>query len=458
MSTFDAAAAGLGEVLIQALRSHGYGAPTPIQAQAWPIALAGQDMVAVAMTGSGKTVGFLLPILARIAERGPAPKPKRHSWVETDPAAPSAVVVAPTRELVLQIAEEAQKFASEVGAHVVSIYGGVDKAPALQELRQGADIVIATPGRLLDFGSGSKDRGKRPPLTFKAVTYLVLDEADRMLDLGFEPDVRKIVALCPKSGEPNEGGGATGVNAASKRQTLFFTATWPKSVQRIAGAFTSPNAVQVLVSQGATGDKLAAATSVIQTVLVLKEGQKLERLRQLLTTELHKNETAIVFGATKNRTEFLKSELNRTKMWCDVIHSGKGQSERRKILDQFRDLSSGNLEEKRGILVATDVASRGLHIPGVSLVVIYDFMGGESKEGIDAYVHKIGRTGRAGKPGRAVTFFTPNDWGAKKLVRLLKDSRRAVPQALENLAAAELPKEDWLKRRIALKKTEIQLR
>merc|ERR1712070_887728 len=278
METFDHAGPQIGAVLTKALKNQGYNAPTPIQAQGWPIALQGKDMVAVAATGSGKTCGFLVPALVRLGERGPAPRPK--SFFHKDPARPSILVLAPTRELAQQIAGEAAKFAPAVNGRVVSVYGGVPKGDQVRELKQGCDVLIATPGRLLDFCSGDPKRDLKPTIELGNVTYLVLDEADRMLDMGVEPDIRKIVEMCPKTGKPEEAGGATGLLAGSMMQTLFFTATWPKAVQQTARSLTASEAVQVRIGQGRDGDKLTANSSVKQVVKVMEEGEKLSRLKE----------------------------------------------------------------------------------------------------------------------------------------------------------------------------------
>jgi ATP-dependent RNA helicase DDX5/DBP2 len=440
METFDAAAPALGSALTTALLAQKYVAPTPIQAQAWPIALQGKDMVAVAKTGSGKTCGFLLPALARIAERGPEP---RRSGFNRHPATPSVLVLAPTRELVQQIAGEADKFASSVGARVVVMFGGVPKGDQVREAKAGADIVIATPGRLLDLAAGVPEKGISSSITLDKVNYLVLDEADRMLDMGFEPDIRKIVEQCKPSGNPDEGGGATGSRAGTKRQTLFFTATWPKAVQRTARSLTSREAVNVSIGQGADGDKLSANPNVKQTVLMLSPSEKPKKLHEVLKAELGPGQSCLVFAGQKHICDSLESEIkwNRDygfKPWCRVIHSGRDQWERDEALSQFRSKTAGTGDE-RAILVATDVAARGLDIPGVALVVVYDFGRSSNNDGtsVESYVHRIGRTGRAGRSGRAWAFFTEEDSGASGLVELLEGAGQEVPSELRELGDAE---------------------
>ncbi|CAE8588676.1 unnamed protein product [Polarella glacialis] len=434
--TFDAAEAGLGKPLTTALVQQGYSAPTPIQAQAWPLALQGVDMIGVAKTGSGKTCGFLLPVLARLRLREKRPKPQLG-----DPVTPSALVLAPTRELAQQIAAEAEKFAVVAGARIVSIYGGVPKGDQIRQLCSGVDVLIATPGRLFDFSDGNPERSPGMSISLAAVSYLVLDEADRMLDMGFEKDIRAIVEQCPATGKPEEGGGAFGPLAGTARQTLFFTATWPKEVQRTAASLTSKGAIQVRIGQGTDGDKLTANKSVVQKVYVLKQIDKLSRLKSVLQKELGPGETAFVFAQTRKTCDFLEKELwdQREDLsigtWCRTIHSHRAQHIRDATLETFRQLTAGKDNGRKGILVATDVAARGLDIPGVALVVVYDFQGGGlgADSGVESYVHRIGRTGRAGKTGKAFTFFTKDDAGAAQLVELLEGAGQKVPGDLRHL-------------------------
>jgi len=377
---------------------------------------------------------------ARIAERGPQP---RRSGFNRNPANPSVLVIAPTRELVQQIAIEADKFACAVCARVVVMYGGVPKGDQVREAKQGADIVIATPGRLLDLSDGAIERGMPPAVSLENVNYLVLDEADRMLDMGFEPDIRKIAEKCKPSGKSEEGGGATGPLAGTKRQTLFFTATWPKEVQRTARSLTSREAVNISIGQGADGDKLSANPMVKQTVFMLHFHEKPAKLHEIIKTELGPGQTCLVFAGQKHTCDTLEYDIKNNrdygfKPWCRVIHSGREQWAREEALNQFRSLTADK-GEQRAILVATDVAARGLDIPGVAMVIVYDF--GKSKLGdgasVESYVHRIGRTGRAGKSGKAFAFFTDEDSGATQLVEVLEGAGQTVPQALKSLGDAE---------------------
>jgi len=437
MQTFQVAEEKLGAALTAALRAQGFSSPTPIQAQAWPVALQGDDVVAVAKTGSGKTCGFLLPALVKILAQGPKPLQSGLRRI----ARPSVLIIAPTRELAVQIFDTAQKFSEVVAARFVVIYGGVDKGKQVRELQAGADALVCTPGRLVDFMKGNPSQNLPPTISVEAVTYLVLDEADRMLDMGFEEDIHKVVDQCPKSGTSEEALSCT------TRQTLFFTATWPKQVHKAAAAFTNPSAVQIRVGQGAGGTRLTSNPNVTQRVLVIQENEKLNKLKDVIRGTLRPGEAAIVFARRKTTCNDLAKELSWTSApsepaictWCEAIHGDKDQWEREEILSSFRELTNGERGgNHKAVLVATDVASRGLDIPGVALVVIYDFCDPmlPPDSGVESYVHRIGRTGRAGKPGKAITFFTHRDLGAHKLAALLRDAGQVVPPALTEMAEA----------------------
>lgn len=428
--SFACARKAFGFDLVKALKKQGFTTPTAIQAQSWPLALQGRDLIAVSATGSGKTYAFLLPAFVRLYERGPS--------IATSPARPRVLVLAPTRELVQQIAADAFKLLigqTEKRPHYVAVFGGVSKSEQIRKLDKGVDLVFATPGRLLDLAIGDPTLDARPALTLKDASYVVMDEADRILDMGFEPDVRKILAGCPKTGDASQGWGASGQHAGTRRQTLLFTATWAKSVQHIASSFTAPNATQLRIGQVAGYNMLTANSDVKQKICIVRQDQKLRQLQQILNAELKPSETAIIFVATKDGCDEIEQELNLgNDMFCGVLHSGRNQKHRNQALRHFRSLTAGKTEE-RGVLIATDVASRGLDIPGVALVVIYDFNGyGGRGGGAESYVHRIGRTGRAGRQGRAVTFFLREDEGATELVEILGRCGQAVPQALRDLA------------------------
>jgi len=482
--TFDAMEDDFGTRLINALCARGYREPTPIQAQGWPLVLQGRDVIGVASTGSGKTCAFVLPVLARMASRkaqSPMRKPVDFSVASGDdkwtcsfcnnvnwpqrivcntrtckaprpdtpsasacsssrgrPAAPSALIVAPTRELGQQIHVETCKFTQPAagGARAVCIFGGVpkgDQAGIL--LSSGADMVIATPGRCLDFLKADSLLGI--PLCLKKVTYLVLDEADRMLEAGFLPDIQEIIAGCPAStgaSGPQTGGAAGGPKANTRRQTLFFTATWPKTIQEAARSIVSLSATEVRVAQRSCGE-LSANKAVAQRIEVLEaHGAKLERLMHVLGRELRSG-TCLIFGKTKKRCDWLAKKVldaaQQTQVsWVRALHSDKSQKERDETLQSFRALTAADGRQK-GVLVATNVASRGLDIPGVSLVIVYDF------DTVDDYVHQIGRTARAGATGHAVVFYVSGDGGARELAGILRQAGQDVPLALAKIAAQE---------------------
>lgn len=425
----------MGRFLIESLRDQGYTNPTPIQAQAWPIIIKGEDVVAVSKTGSGKTCAFLLPALVRIARR----QCKAQFSEDKVLARPTTVVVTPTRELAQQIEVEGDKFADAVGARVVSIFGGVPKGEQLRDLKRGVDILVTTPGRVLDFVAGNSTRELGPVISLKSCSYLVLDEADKMLDMGFEKDVRKILLHCMKGGTPEE------VLQGTRRQTLFFTATWPKTVHQVAAYFTNQKAWHIRIGQNLSGT-LTADANIKQKVFVVSQAEKQEKLKHILSGTLKHGETALVFAMTKKTCDILEKELTWDPLkpgpilcgWCKSIHGDKEQPDRDKILDTFRQMTADPNNKHKGVLVATDVAARGLDIPGVALVVIYDMSDGKMKateSGMEAYVHRVGRTGRAGRAGKAVAFFTPDDRGAGDLVKMLRDCGQEVSKSLEDLAS-----------------------
>jgi len=391
--------------IVAALKKQGYEKPTPIQAFSWTIALTGRDIVAIAKTGSGKTCSFLLPALTRIKKNGGPQKAPEMELVNGrwKPGAvkPTSIVLAPTRELAIQINDECTKFCPAVKAKCVVLYGGAAKGDQLRALRGGADIVVATPGRINDFLDPPP--GFSAPVSASSATYVVLDEADRMLDMGFEPQIKKIIKLCPHA-----------------RQTLFYSATWPKAVQKIAANFTT-KPIQVSIGEGGTG-KLTANKLITQVVQVCTEDEKFDNCMQAMG-ELQEKDTCIVFCGTKRRCDFLDRKLRQSGIHsCGAIHGDKDQYEREKSLDNFRK-GRGN------VLVATDVAARGLDIPGVAMVLIYDFPGA-----VEDYVHRIGRTGRAGKTGIAHTLFTKEDaQQARELVQIMEGADQTVPPELQAL-------------------------
>nr|VDC81201.1 unnamed protein product [Brassica rapa] len=361
----------------------GFSAPTPIQAQSWPIAMQGRDIVAIAKTGSGKTLGYLLPGFMHLQR------------VRNDSRmGPTILVLSPTRELATQIQDEAVKFGRSSRISCTCLYGGAPKGPQLRDLERGADIVVATPGRLNDILEMRR-------ISLRQVSYLVLDEADRMLDMGFEPQIRKIVKEIP-----------------TKRQTLMYTATWPKGVRKIA-ADLLVNPAQVNIGNV---DELVANKSITQHIEVVAPMEKQRRLEQILRSQ-EPGSKVIIFCSTKRMCDQLTRNLTR-QFGAAAIHGDKSQPERDNVLNQFR---SG----RTPVLVATDVAARGLDVKDIRAVINYDF-----PNGVEDYVHRIGRTGRAGATGQAFTFFGDQDSKhASDLIKILEGANQRVPPQIRDMAA-----------------------
>jgi len=361
--------------------------PTPIQSQAWPLTLAGRDFVGLAETGSGKTLGYLLPALIHIQAQPPL-RPGD---------GPIALVLAPTRELALQIQAECTKFSAVCRIRCTCLYGGVSKGPQIRELERGVEIVIATPGRLLDCLSMRKTNLRR-------ITFLIVDEADRMLDMGFEPQIRKILE-----------------QIRPDRQTLMWSATWPKEVQGLARDFLRD---QIQISIGTTD--ITANKRIIQIVDVVHDSEKKDRLVKILESALGQGRI-LIFTETKKGADRLSRELTMHGYKVRSIHGDKTQQERESVLADFK---SGRVP----VMIATDVASRGLDIKDVKVVINYDF-----PSSIEDYVHRIGRTGRAGATGTSYTFFTANNYRlSRDLIKVLSEAQQEVnPQLHSFVDAAE---------------------
>jgi ATP-dependent RNA helicase RhlE len=332
------------------LQAIGFEQPTPIQQGTIPHALEGHDILGSAETGTGKTAAFLLPLLQKLLMAPPA----RH---------PRALILLPTRELALQVAEQATALSRGLKLRVATIYGGVGAKPQEEALRQGVDIVIATPGRLLDHLG-------RHNISFNALQVLVLDEADRMLDIGFLPDIRRIVRLLPRH-----------------RQTMLFSATLQPVVE-LAREVTY-KAVRVEVEKTVTPD------AITQAVYPVPEHLKFKLLQQLLEDE--RLDSVLIFARTKHRADRLARNLQRAEIPAAVIHGNRSQNQRVAALEAFR---SGRTR----VLVATDIAARGIDVQGISHVVNYDV-----PTQPEDYIHRIGRTGRAQAIGQAYTLATPLD-------------------------------------------------
>ncbi|XP_065874837.1 DEAD-box ATP-dependent RNA helicase 20 [Euphorbia lathyris] len=360
----------------------GFVEPTAIQAQGWPMALKGRDLVGIAETGSGKTLAYLLPALVHVSAQ------PRLAQGE----GPIVLVLAPTRELAIQIQEEALKFSSRTHVRSTCIYGGAPKGPQIRDLQRGVEIVIATPGRLIDMLEAQYTNLQR-------VTYLVLDEADRMLDMGFEPQIRKIVS-----------------QIRPDRQTLYWSATWPREVETLARQFLR-NPYKVIVGS----PDLKANQSINQVVEVIAEGEKYSRLIKLLK-EMMDGNRILIFMETKKGCDQVTRQLRMDGWPALSIHGDKNQSERDWVLSEFK---SG----RSPIMTATDVAARGLDVKDIKCVINYDF-----PTSLEDYVHRIGRTGRAGARGTAFTFFThANAKFVRDLMKILQEAGQIVPPALSAL-------------------------
>ena len=362
---------GLAEVLLRALNDEGYVTPTPIQAQSIPPLLQGRDLLGIAQTGTGKTAAFALPILQRLLTN-----PRRAA-----PYSTRVLVLAPTRELAAQIAESFRAYGKFARPSVGVIVGGVSAGPQIQMLARGLDVLVATPGRLLDHLEGGK-------LKLGATEVIVLDEADHMLDLGFIVPIRKIVSRLPK-----------------QRQNLFFSATMPKEIASLASDMLR-DPVQVTVTPVAT-----TAERVDQHVFLVDGSFKRDLLVELFADQALSR--AIVFTRTKRGADRVAKHLEQAGVGAAAIHGDKSQNQRMRALEDFR----------RGAtraLVATDIAARGIDIDGVSHVVNF-----ELPEVPEAYVHRIGRTARAGADGKAISFC---DNGEKDLLRAIeKLTRQSLP-------------------------------
>ncbi|KAM7222952.1 ATP-dependent RNA helicase [Rhypophila decipiens] len=383
-----------------------FTAPTPIQAASWPFALSGRDVVGIAETGSGKTYAFSLPCIEALLST-PKPKDFNRSRYATHVR---AVIVSPTRELAMQTHESISKLASLVGLSAVCIYGGSDKNEQRTRLQKnfGADIIVATPGRLKDFLSEGT-------ISLADASFAVLDEADRMLDKGFEEDIKLILGSCL----PRE-----------KRQTLMFTATWPTEVRGLAEGFMV-NPVKVMIGnrsrggengEGKGAHELQANIRIEQKVEVMDDRGKEHRLVEVIrdaTKGSAKNDRILVFCLYKKEADRVSQSLERRGIKVASIHGDLRQEQRTRSLDAFKT-------GKTTVLVATDVAARGLDIPEVKLVINCTF-----PLTIEDYVHRIGRTGRAGKTGKAITFFTEKDKALSgALINILRAANQPVPEDL----------------------------
>jgi ATP-dependent RNA helicase RhlE len=368
-TTFDDV--GLSAEVLKAVRDAGYTTPTPIQSQAIPLILKGRDVMGLAQTGTGKTAAFTLPIVDRLLG-GP-----RRSRV---------LVLTPTRELCVQVEESVHKYARHSPLGVASVYGGVPLDPQQKKLRAGVDIVVATPGRLID-------HLERQNVVFDDLEVLVLDEADRMLDMGFAPQINRIVSEIP-----------------AYRQTLLFSATMPPEVEALARKYLrKPIVVQV-------GRRSQAASTVSHAVYPVPRDRKSALLARLLREETL--DSVLVFTRTKHGADRVVRHLEREHIPATAMHADKTQPQRTKALQDFK---SGKVR----VLVATDIAQRGLDISGITHVINYDV-----PQQAEDYVHRIGRTGRAAKEGDAFTFMSPDE------IAMVKSIERVIGQPIPRISVA----------------------
>ncbi|KAL9617426.1 MAG: hypothetical protein Q9160_007783 [Pyrenula sp. 1 TL-2023] len=387
----------LDEHLLGNISLANYTTPTPVQKYSIPIVMGGRDLMACAQTGSGKTGGFLFPILSQAFQSGPSANPAMGGgqFGRQRKAFPTTLILAPTRELVSQIFDEARKFAYRSWVRPCVVYGGADIGTQLRSIERGCDLLVATPGRLVDL----IERGR---ISLGNIKYLVLDEADRMLDMGFEPQIRRIV----------DGEDMPPVNA---RQTLMFSATFPRDIQMLARDFLKD---YVFLSVGRVG---STSENITQKIEYVEDHDKRSVLLDIL--HVHGGGLTLIFVETKRMADTLSDFLINQSFPATAIHGDRTQRERERALDYFR---TGRCP----IMVATAVAARGLDIPNVTHVVNYDL-----PTDIDDYVHRIGRTGRAGNTGLSTAFFNRGNRGVvRDLLELLKEAHQEVPQFLENIA------------------------
>jgi ATP-dependent RNA helicase DDX5/DBP2 len=379
----------------KALIAAGFAAPSPIQSQAWPIAVQGKDFIGVAKTGSGKTLAFLLPAFRMLSKQQPDCS-----------NGPAVLVLAPTRELAVQIEEAASRFAEFADVSCCVVYGGVPKPPQANALRKQPQVVVGTPGRVVDLMNDGA-------LKVSNVCFFVLDEADRMLEMGFEPQMKEIMKDVPE-----------------KRQTLLFSATWPKSIKKLAEAYLK-EAVHVNVGET---DELAANKAVSQEFFNLSDDEKDAKLWAIMD-KFKETDKCIVFANTKRRIEKLSKDVWASGYSCAVMSGDKTQQERERGLADF---TSG----KSQVMFATDVCSRGLDIKDVTHVINYDMA-----RDVEAYIHRIGRTGRAGSTGTSITFVN-DDFDipcSPALAKIAKEAGQDVPAWLERMVTkAATSKKDKL--------------
>lgn len=383
VETFDEA--GFPAYVMSEVKAQGFDAPTAIQSQGWPMALSGRDVVGIAETGSGKTLSYTLPAIVHINAQ-PLLAPGD---------GPIVLVLAPTRELAVQIQQEVTKFGKSSRIRNTCVYGGVPKGQQIRDLSRGVEVCIATPGRLIDMLEAGKTNLRR-------VTYLVLDEADRMLDMGFEPQIRKIIG-----------------QIRPDRQTLMWSATWPKEVRQLASDFLQ-DYIQVNIGSA----ELSANHRINQIVEVVSDFEKRDRMTKHLEQIMEdRNNKILIFTGTKRVADEITRFLRQDGWPALSIHGDKQQNERDWVLNEFKT-------GKSPIMVATDVASRGIDVKDITHVLNYDYPNNS-----EDYVHRIGRTARAGRTGTAITLFTTdNAKQARDLISILTEAKQTIDPRLAEMA------------------------
>uniref|UniRef100_A0A4W4DVS9 Probable ATP-dependent RNA helicase DDX46 n=1 Tax=Electrophorus electricus TaxID=8005 RepID=A0A4W4DVS9_ELEEL len=375
---------GTSMKVLNALKKHNYEKPTPIQAQAIPAIMSGRDLIGIAKTGSGKTIAFLLPMFRHILDQRPLEEGE----------GPNAVIMTPTRELALQITKECKKFSKPLGLRVVCVYGGTGISEQIAELKRGAEIIVCTPGRMIDMLGANSGR----VTNLRRVTYVVVDEADRMFDMGFEPQVMRIVE-----------------NVRPDRQTVMFSATFPRAMEALARRILSkPMEVQV-------GGRSVVCSDVEQHVIVIEEDKKFLKLLEILGHYQEKG-SVIIFVDKQEHADALLKDLMKASYPCMSLHGGIDQYDRDSIINDFKNGACR-------LMVATSVAARGLDVKQLILVVNYS-----CPNHYEDYVHRAGRTGRAGNKGYAYTFITEEQVRyAGDIIKALELSGSSVPPELEQL-------------------------
>ncbi len=388
----------LHERLQTTIAEQGYTQPTPIQAKAIPVALAGRDILGSAQTGTGKTAAFALPILHKLMT-APVDKTRR------GPVLPRALILAPTRELAQQILESFGTYGKDTGLRGTAVYGGMSMFHQIRALKSGVDVLVATPGRLIDL----LEQGH---VKFDDVQVFVLDEADRMLDMGFIHPIKRIASELPKD---------------KPRQTMLFSATMPSEIKQLAHALLKDP------QQIAVAPVSSTASRIEQRVYAVDKSRKLGLLAHLLGTNESPEaaKRSVVFTRTKFGAERLAQQLERLNISSDAIHGNKAQNQRKRALSKFKD---GSVR----VLVATDVAARGLDVDDVSHVFNFDL-----PTEPEAYVHRIGRTGRAGSSGLAISFVTPDDFDAlRDIQRVTKAKIQVITSLPQGLMRTQAPRMD----------------